>query len=559
MLRARTGSGSGRCRRRGAGLALTPRPRRPLPAQRQRVPRGDARRREGAVRLGQRELPLRRRRAAPPAPRQPGHRRSCSTAPSARPSPRCCPTCPTCELLLQVDDGTGLPLLDGAVDYEAALAAPCARRPRPACRPTTSTSSTPAARPACPRACCGGRPTSWPRASASPARPLTSSTAARRSAPAGAGRAAVHARRRALERHQRLVLRGHRGDPGHAEPARPRRHPPHGRRASEATSLLIVGDAFARPLVDALRTGRHDVGRLRHLLTGGAVLSANVKEELLALVPGLRIVDVLGSSETGRQGVHTSDERAAGDDRDLRPVAHRGRPVRGPLPPPRARRPPTWGGWPRGAGCRSATSGTPTRRPAPSRRSHGRPLRRGRRPRPAARPTAAIELHGRDSVDHQHRRREGVRRGGRAGPQAPSGAVRHRRGRAPSPQWGQEVVAVVQLRPGAEATTDAELTAAAAPHLARYKLPKGFVRVLRDRAQPERQAGLPVGGRRRGRRPGQVGPPTGVAVAFAPHAAHDRGPLRHRPRSFARAPVRRPPRPHDPPGRPRGAPGHPHP
>jgi fatty-acyl-CoA synthase len=77
----------------------------------------------------------------------------------------------------------------------------------------------------------------------------------------------------------------------------------------QATSLLIVGDAFARPLVDALRRGRHDVGRLRHLLTGGAVLSAPVKEDLLALVPGLRIVDVLGSSETGRQGVHTSDAR----------------------------------------------------------------------------------------------------------------------------------------------------------------------------------------------------------------------------------------------------------
>ncbi len=77
-----------------------------------------------------------------------------------------------------------------------------------------------------------------------------------------------------------------------------------------ATSLLIVGDAFARPLADALRGGRHDVSGLRFLLTGGAVLSASVKEELLALVPGLRIVDVLGSSETGRQGIQQSDARS---------------------------------------------------------------------------------------------------------------------------------------------------------------------------------------------------------------------------------------------------------
>ncbi len=42
----------------------------------------------------------------------------------------------------------------------------------------------------------------------------------------------------------------------------------------QVTSLLIVGDAFARPLVDALRQGGHDASGLRFLLTGGAVLSA---------------------------------------------------------------------------------------------------------------------------------------------------------------------------------------------------------------------------------------------------------------------------------------------
>jgi len=70
-----------------------------------------------------------------------------------------------------------------------------------------------------------------------------------------------------------------------------------------ATSLLIVGDSFARPLLDELRSTPYDLGSLRHLLSGGAVLSPHVKAELLHALPGLTIVDVLGSSESGRQGV----------------------------------------------------------------------------------------------------------------------------------------------------------------------------------------------------------------------------------------------------------------
>ncbi len=83
-----------------------------------------------------------------------------------------------------------------------------------------------------------------------------------------------------------------------------------------ATSLLVVGDPVARPLADALRRARadgaaRDLSSLRHLLSGGAVLSPGLKAELLELVPGLTIIDVLGSTESGRQGV--ADVRA-GDD-----------------------------------------------------------------------------------------------------------------------------------------------------------------------------------------------------------------------------------------------------
>ena len=44
----------------------------------------------------------------------------------------------------------------------------------------------------------------------------------------------------------------------------------------------------------------------------------------------------------------------------------------------------------------------------------------------------------------------------------------------PSEQWGHEVVALVQLQDGMSVTED-ELLAESAKHIARYKLPKGFV------------------------------------------------------------------------------------
>jgi len=50
----------------------------------------------------------------------------------------------------------------------------------------------------------------------------------------------------------------------------------------------------------------------------------------------------------------------------------------------------------------------------------------------------------------------------------------------PSERWGQEVVAVVQLRPGSNATPS-DLLAEAGKHLARYKLPKQFA--FRDKIQ----------------------------------------------------------------------------
>jgi 3-oxocholest-4-en-26-oate---CoA ligase len=64
-------------------------------------------------------------------------------------------------------------------------------------------------------------------------------------------------------------------------------------------SLAIVGDAFARPLVTALNAqpGRWDLSSLRVVFSSGVMWSDSVKRGLLAHLPGVRLVDGLGSSE----------------------------------------------------------------------------------------------------------------------------------------------------------------------------------------------------------------------------------------------------------------------
>jgi fatty-acyl-CoA synthase len=77
-----------------------------------------------------------------------------------------------------------------------------------------------------------------------------------------------------------------------------------------ATALCIVGDAFGRPLADELRARDYDVSRLRLITSGGAILSAALKREFLDRIPGLRVLDALGSSEAGTQA---SQYSASGD------------------------------------------------------------------------------------------------------------------------------------------------------------------------------------------------------------------------------------------------------
>jgi fatty-acyl-CoA synthase len=76
--------------------------------------------------------------------------------------------------------------------------------------------------------------------------------------------------------------------------------------------LTIVGDAFARPLLEALERepDRWDLGRLSAITSSGVTWSPETKHGLLARLPGVTLIDSLGASE----GLMTRNEaREAGD------------------------------------------------------------------------------------------------------------------------------------------------------------------------------------------------------------------------------------------------------
>jgi 3-oxocholest-4-en-26-oate---CoA ligase len=97
-------------------------------------------------------------------------------------------------------------------------------------------------------------------------------------------------------------------------------------------STALVGDAMARPLCETLAAapaGTYDTSTLMVIGSGGAMLTASVKADLAAQLPGAMIMDRFGSSEAGAQGAVEvgasgprfvmSDDTAVLDD-DLQPL-----------------------------------------------------------------------------------------------------------------------------------------------------------------------------------------------------------------------------------------------
>ncbi|MBX6389067.1 MAG: AMP-binding protein [Frankia sp.] len=81
--------------------------------------------------------------------------------------------------------------------------------------------------------------------------------------------------------------------------------------AENSTSITVVGDAMARPIVDALRAnpGKYDLSGLMVVANSGAPMSSQVREELTELLPNIFILDSYGASELGHSGNESGGRR----------------------------------------------------------------------------------------------------------------------------------------------------------------------------------------------------------------------------------------------------------
>ena len=244
--------------------------------------------------------------------------------------------------------------------------------------------------------------------------------------------------------------------------------------ASERVELtMLIGDATARPLADTLTSARaddpdaYDLSALQVIASGGAVLSASVKAQLRELLPGTKVVDTFGASETGGQGRLTrvgdgslrlvTDEQTAVLDDDLTPVAagQTGRLARSGFVP-------------------IGYHGDPEKSAATF------PVIDGVRwsvPGDLARlePDGTITLLGRGATS--------INTGGeKVFPEEVENVVKGHPAvfdamvvGVPDERFGERVTAVVSARPGADRPSDDELATLARAHLAGYKVPRTWV------------------------------------------------------------------------------------
>jgi fatty-acyl-CoA synthase len=78
-----------------------------------------------------------------------------------------------------------------------------------------------------------------------------------------------------------------------------------------ANMMTIIGDAYARPLIEELRTHDYDLSALAVLGTGGTPTSAGAKDALADLLPNVTIRDGYGASEIGVMGSGDQSGRVA--------------------------------------------------------------------------------------------------------------------------------------------------------------------------------------------------------------------------------------------------------
>jgi 3-oxocholest-4-en-26-oate---CoA ligase len=210
---------------------------------------------------------------------------------------------PPLALLLQVADDSGEPLLPGAVDYEEALAAAEPTPPRGLTSDDLYVLYT-------------GGTTGMPKGVLWRQEDIFLAALAPRSVPPRLDALVERARSKPGPRalpappfmhgaaHWVAFSMWHVGGTVVVQ-SHPERLDPHDVWATvereRVEALTIVGDAFAGPLLAALDEKTYDLSSLRLLTSGGAILTATRKAEFLQRLPRLRILDALGSSESGQQ------------------------------------------------------------------------------------------------------------------------------------------------------------------------------------------------------------------------------------------------------------------
>jgi acyl-CoA synthetase (AMP-forming)/AMP-acid ligase II len=67
--------------------------------------------------------------------------------------------------------------------------------------------------------------------------------------------------------------------------------------------VVLIGDAMARPMIEAFHAGSYDVSSVYAISSSAALFSQSVKNEYLKALPNAVITDAIGSSETGFMGI----------------------------------------------------------------------------------------------------------------------------------------------------------------------------------------------------------------------------------------------------------------